>query len=84
MGCSSGGAAALSMGWFGGNFQRIITYSGTFVWYGSCCDRLMNRVTALRVSLLMAMGIVPFSCGGEDDPGDEPQGVPANRGPPTA
>jgi enterochelin esterase family protein len=31
MGCSSGGAAALSMGWFGGTFQRIITYSGTFV-----------------------------------------------------
>jgi hypothetical protein len=31
MGCSSGGAAALTMGWFGGTFQRIITYSGTFV-----------------------------------------------------
>lgn len=31
MGCSSGGAAALTMGWFGGTFQRLITYSGTFV-----------------------------------------------------
>lgn len=32
MGCSSGGAAALSMGWFATNsFHRIITYSGTFV-----------------------------------------------------
>lgn len=31
MGCSSGGAAALTMGWFGGTFRRIITYSGTFV-----------------------------------------------------
>jgi iron(III)-enterobactin esterase len=31
MGCSSGGAAALTMGWFGGTYQRIITYSGTFV-----------------------------------------------------
>jgi enterochelin esterase-like enzyme len=31
MGCSSGGAAALTMGWFGGTFSRIITYSGTFV-----------------------------------------------------
>lgn len=32
MGCSSGGAAALSMGWFAPNlFRRLITYSGTFV-----------------------------------------------------
>ena len=32
MGCSSGGAAALTMGWFGGDkYRRIITYSGTFV-----------------------------------------------------
>jgi enterochelin esterase-like enzyme len=32
LGCSSGGAAALSMGWFRPNlFHRIITYSGTFV-----------------------------------------------------
>ena len=31
-GCSSGGAAALSMGWFAPNlWRRIITYSGTFV-----------------------------------------------------
>src|SRR6185503_17646289 len=31
-GCSSGGAAALSMGWFRPDlFHRIITYSGTFV-----------------------------------------------------
>jgi enterochelin esterase-like enzyme len=32
MGCSSGGAAALSMGWFRPDwFRRIIAYSGTFV-----------------------------------------------------
>jgi len=32
MGCSSGGAAALTMGWFRPDlFGRIITYSGTFV-----------------------------------------------------
>jgi enterochelin esterase-like enzyme len=32
MGCSSGAAAALSMGWFAtDSFHRIITYSGTFV-----------------------------------------------------
>ena len=32
MGCSSGGAAALTMGWFRPEwFRRIITYSGTFV-----------------------------------------------------
>ncbi|MDA0588038.1 MAG: alpha/beta hydrolase-fold protein [Planctomycetota bacterium] len=32
MGCSSGGAAALSMGWFRPDlFRRMITYSGTFV-----------------------------------------------------
>ncbi|MCU0713525.1 MAG: alpha/beta hydrolase-fold protein [Pirellula sp.] len=32
MGCSSGGAAALAMGWFRPDlFRRIITYSGTFV-----------------------------------------------------
>lgn len=32
MGCSSGGAAALTMGWFRPDlFHRIITYSGTFV-----------------------------------------------------
>lgn len=32
MGCSSGGAAALSMGWFKPDwFRRIIAYSGTFV-----------------------------------------------------
>jgi enterochelin esterase-like enzyme len=32
LGCSSGGAAALSMGWFRPNlWRRIITYSGTFV-----------------------------------------------------
>jgi len=32
MGCSSGGAAALSMGWFRPDyFRRLITYSGTFV-----------------------------------------------------
>jgi enterochelin esterase-like enzyme len=31
-GCSSGGAAAFTMGWFTPNeFRRIITYSGTFV-----------------------------------------------------
>ena len=32
MGCSSGGAAALKMGWFRPDlFRRLITYSGTFV-----------------------------------------------------
>ena len=32
MGCSSGGAAALTMGWFRPDlFRRIFTYSGTFV-----------------------------------------------------
>jgi enterochelin esterase family protein len=32
LGCSSGGAAALSMGWFRPDlFHRVITYSGTFV-----------------------------------------------------
>ncbi len=31
MGCSSGGAAALTMGWFTSSYHRIITYSGTFV-----------------------------------------------------
>lgn len=32
LGCSSGGAAALTMGWFRPDlFHRIITYSGTFV-----------------------------------------------------
>jgi iron(III)-enterobactin esterase len=32
LGCSSGGAAALTMGWFRPDlFRRIITYSGTFV-----------------------------------------------------
>jgi len=32
MGCSSGGAAALSAGWFRPDlFRRLITYSGTFV-----------------------------------------------------
>jgi enterochelin esterase-like enzyme len=32
IGCSSGGAAALTMGWFRPNlFRRLITYSGTFV-----------------------------------------------------
>ena len=32
MGCSSGGAAALTMGWFRPDlFRRIIAYSGTFV-----------------------------------------------------
>jgi enterochelin esterase-like enzyme len=32
MGCSSGGAAALTMGWFRTDlFRRLITYSGTFV-----------------------------------------------------
>jgi enterochelin esterase-like enzyme len=32
MGCSSGGAAALTMGWFRSDlFRRIIAYSGTFV-----------------------------------------------------
>ncbi len=32
MGCSSGGAAALTMGWFRPElFRRLITYSGTFV-----------------------------------------------------
>lgn len=32
MGCSSGGAASLTMGWFRPDlFRRIITYSGTFV-----------------------------------------------------
>jgi enterochelin esterase family protein len=32
LGCSSGGAAALTMGWFRPDlFSRIITYSGTFV-----------------------------------------------------
>jgi enterochelin esterase-like enzyme len=32
MGCSSGGAAALSMAWFGPDwFRRVIAYSGTFV-----------------------------------------------------
>ena len=32
MGCSSGGAASLSMGWFRPDlFRRLITYSGTFV-----------------------------------------------------
>lgn len=32
MGCSSGGAAAITMGWFRPDlFRRIITYSGTFV-----------------------------------------------------
>ena len=32
MGCSSGGAAALTMGWFRPDlFRRLVTYSGTFV-----------------------------------------------------
>lgn len=32
MGCSSGGAAAITMGWFRPDlFRRLITYSGTFV-----------------------------------------------------
>lgn len=32
MGCSSGGAAALSMGWFRPDlFRRLVTFSGTFV-----------------------------------------------------
>lgn len=32
MGCSSGGAAAMAMGWFRPDlFRRLITYSGTFV-----------------------------------------------------
>jgi enterochelin esterase-like enzyme len=32
LGCSSGGAAAMTMGWFRPDlFRRIITYSGTFV-----------------------------------------------------
>jgi enterochelin esterase-like enzyme len=32
MGCSSGGAAALSMGWFRPDlFRRVVAYSGTFV-----------------------------------------------------
>jgi iron(III)-enterobactin esterase len=32
MGCSSGGAAAMTMGWFSpDHFRRIIAYSGTFV-----------------------------------------------------
>lgn len=32
MGCSSGGAAAMTMGWFRPDlFRRLITYSGTFV-----------------------------------------------------
>lgn len=32
MGCSSGGAAALAMGWFRPDlFRRLVTYSGTFV-----------------------------------------------------
>ena len=31
MGCSSGGAAALSMGGFDRPFRRLVTYSGTFV-----------------------------------------------------
>jgi enterochelin esterase-like enzyme len=32
LGCSSGGAAALTMGWFRPDlFRRLITYSGTFV-----------------------------------------------------
>jgi len=32
MGCSSGGAAALTMGWFRSDlFRRLVTYSGTFV-----------------------------------------------------
>jgi S-formylglutathione hydrolase FrmB len=32
LGCSSGGAAALSMGWFRPSlFRRVVTYSGTFV-----------------------------------------------------
>ncbi|WP_437867001.1 alpha/beta hydrolase [Sorangium sp. So ce363] len=31
-GCSSGGAAALTMGWFGHDtYRKIVTYSGTFV-----------------------------------------------------
>jgi enterochelin esterase-like enzyme len=31
-GCSSGGSAALTMGWFGNDtYRRIVTYSGTFV-----------------------------------------------------
>ena len=31
-GCSSGGAAAMTMGWFAPNdYRRLITYSGTFV-----------------------------------------------------
>lgn len=31
-GCSSGGAAALTMGWFGNDtYRRLVTYSGTFV-----------------------------------------------------
>ena len=31
MGCSSGAAAAFSMAWYGGNYRRVLSYSGTFV-----------------------------------------------------
>jgi enterochelin esterase-like enzyme len=31
MGCSSGAAAALSMAWYGGQYRRVLSYSGTYV-----------------------------------------------------
>ena len=31
MGCSSGAAAAFSMAWYGGNYRRVLSYSGTYV-----------------------------------------------------
>jgi len=31
MGCSSGAAAALIMAWYGGQYRRVLSYSGTYV-----------------------------------------------------
>ncbi len=31
MGCSSGGSAAFIMAWYGGQYRRVLTYSGTYV-----------------------------------------------------
>ena len=54
MGCSSGGAAALTMGWFRPDlFRRLITYSGTFVDQQvatsldpEACNRLADELNA--------------------------------------
>ena len=52
MGCSSGGAAALTMGWFRPDlFRRLITYSGTFVDQQDDDAPEEKRVSARRVGI---------------------------------